>query len=171
VDEQQALLGRDAEPEREAVVAGAAVDVEAVGAPRPQPVIGDAAEDGDDRVGEAEAEQAELAAVGVSREHQIGGSCGQVPEGAGIVEHGDPGEAGGAGEGLGDRGEVAVALPEAEVDAEDLDRAGLGLDDDELVDEQRGADAGEAVGDVPGGLVIVVAPSGARARASTSGSA
>ena len=95
VDAQHALLRRHAEAEREAVVAGAAVDVHAVGAARPEAVIGDAlAEEAQERPREAEAEQPDLAAVGVAREDEVRLARREVLERARIVEEHDARRAG-----------------------------------------------------------------------------
>src|SRR5690242_5130712 len=89
-----ALLGRDAEAEREAVVAGTAVNVEAIGAAGPEAVIGDLREQADDGRLDPEAEQPELASVGVAREDEIAFAYRQMAEGAGIVEQHQPERAG-----------------------------------------------------------------------------
>ena len=66
VHPQQALLRGDAEAEREAVVARAAVHVEPVAPARPEAVVGHVREEAERRPGRAEAHEAELAAVRVA---------------------------------------------------------------------------------------------------------
>ena len=64
------MLGGDADAEREPVEAGPSMDVEAVPPPREETVVGPARR-GQGRPVEAQGDQADLSAVGVSREDEV----------------------------------------------------------------------------------------------------
>src|SRR5262249_49560141 len=84
-DFQQRGLARHADPEREAVEAGAAMDVEAIRAVAEEPVIGPTGAREHGPV-EPEAHETELSAVRVARERQVDLAGRDVPEDARVVE-------------------------------------------------------------------------------------
>ncbi len=72
--------------ERKAVVARAAVDIQAVRAFAPQTVVRDLGDGADDGGGAIETHQAQLAAVSMARQYEVGFTSGQVFEGARVVK-------------------------------------------------------------------------------------
>jgi hypothetical protein len=119
-------------------------------------MIGDARERGDDGVRQSEPEQAQLAAVRVPGQDEIGRAFRQMAKRARVVEKPDP-------EGFtprmagADSFDVSLAVSSTEIEAEDLDGPGAGLDAAHLVDQQRDARGGQAVAHVDRSFVIVVA--------------
>ena len=84
-DFEQRRFSRHADPEREAVEAGAAMDVETIRAVTEETVVGPRGPR-EHRPVEPEAHQAELTAVGVAGERQVDVAQRNVPEDAGVVE-------------------------------------------------------------------------------------
>ena len=124
-----ALLGGDAEAQREAVVTGTAVDVHAIGTARPEAVIGDlVAEEAQERPREPETEEPDLSAVRVAREDEIALARREMLERAGIVEKDDARLAGLTRMLLADAREPRCAIAERKVHPDDLHVARLGLD-------------------------------------------
>src|SRR5882672_2428070 len=149
---EEALLGRNADPQRKAVVPGAAMDVEPIFPERPEAVIRQRREGTHDGSLEPEPEKAELAAMGVAAQHEIRGALRDVTETARIVQHRDPQLAVAARMLGADARDVLGAPAEAEIDAEDLDFAGGGVDDRRFIDEQRHARARAPCGNDARGL-------------------
>jgi hypothetical protein len=86
-----ALLCRDAETERKAVVPCSAMDVETIGSASPKAVVRDpVAEESEERPMKAEAEEAHLPAVRVPGKNEIALPFGQMAERAGVVQQDDP---------------------------------------------------------------------------------
>ena len=153
----EALLGGYAEAQREAVVAGAAMDVHAIGPTRPEAVVGDlVAEEAEERPRHTEAEEANLPAMRVAGEDEVPLSWREVPERAGIVQENDTRLARLTRVLLADASEPRRTITEREVHPDDLDVTGLGLDLVRVVDEERDAVASERARNDLGRLVIVV---------------
>ena len=86
---EDALFRRHPQPKREAVVASAAMDVEAVLAAGPQAMVRDARERREDSLREPHPEEPELAAVRVPGEHEVGAARRKVTKRSWIVEEPD----------------------------------------------------------------------------------
>jgi hypothetical protein len=132
------------------------MDVKEVSPPRPKTMIGDARERGDDGVRQSEPEQAELAAMRVPGQDEIGGPVRQMAKRTRVVEKSDP-------EGFtprmasADFFDVSLSVSSTEIETEDLDGPGVGLDAAHLVDQQRNARGCQSLAHVHRCFVIVVA--------------
>ena len=132
------------------------MNVEAVGTASPEAVVWALDEEAQKRPGEAEAEEADLAAVGVTGEYEIGVTFGKEAEGGGIVEQNDAQDAGDAGVRRANVGEVFGAAAPSEVDAHYLHGASFGRDLGAVVDEEGRANATEGTGNRFWCLEVVV---------------
>src|SRR5687768_8923361 len=94
VNLEQAFLRGHTEAQREAVVAGATVNVQAVHATRPEAVVGHLHEGTHHRVRQTETHEADLPTMRVTREHEIRFALREMLESAGIVEQEEPQQAG-----------------------------------------------------------------------------
>jgi hypothetical protein len=132
------------------------MDVKEVSPSRPKTVIGDARERGDDGVRQSEPEQAQLAAMRVPGQDEIGRPFRQMAKRARVVEKPDP-------EGFtprmasADFFDVSLSFSSTEIEAEDLDGPRVGLDAAHFVDQQRNACGCQARAHVHRCFVIVVA--------------
>ena len=155
-------LAGDTHPQREAVEARAPVNVEMVRSLGEMTVIGPARVCQHGPV-EAEAHEAHLTAVGVTRENQVHRIVGQIVERAGIVEQQQSAvalQARVCGEQV---LQMLASIAADVVSSDDLHRPSLGVDRARLVHQEPDAVGLEARADFIRGLVVVIAEDGEQA--------
>ena len=154
---KQAVLSRYAEPQWEPVMARTSVHVEPAIARGPKPVVGHSHEHAHHGPRQPEADETDLTAVGVPRQHQIRIAGWQVLEGTRIVQERYAKVTRLTRQSRRNALQVFLAVSEDEVVTDDLNWARLRLDERLLVDEKRRADVRERAADDGRSFVIVVA--------------
>jgi len=119
-DLEHALFGRNADAQREAVVSSAAVNVQSIPAARPQAMIGHLRRCADHRVRQTQTEQAQVSAVGVSTQYEVGFALGNGEERTWIVQQPEAQAVCFTREARGERLQRGLAISPAMIGAYDL---------------------------------------------------
>jgi hypothetical protein len=154
---EHALLGRHPEPQREAVVACSAMDVEPILAPPLETVIGDAGEGRDDRVRQPHPQESELAPVSMAGQHEVRRPVRQVAEGSRIVEQPDAHHVALAGVARAHLLEMRLPIAESKVESKDLDRTRPSLDAAHRIDQECDPRGSQSRAPMSGRFEVVVA--------------
>ena len=117
----------------------------------------------EERPSEAEAEETELPAVGVTREHEIRLASGQIVKLPRIVEHHDAGDSRNTRVVLAHLREVRLSVPPHEIGAHDLHLPRRCIDHPRVAEEELDAVLGHGIRDRLRRLVIVIAVTGKNA--------
>ena len=139
----------------------APVDIEAVGASSPEPVVREAGHRAHGGPVPPERYEADVPAVGVAGEDEIGFAGGQVTEGTGVVEHHEPEGAVDATDAAKDGGVGLPPVP-AVLEADDVNGPGRGGHGDGGVDEQADAGGLQRGAHLPEVLVVMISETGER---------